>query len=240
MTDLSPWGEVMVVGRLAGGHRNEVRELRRRGERMVARVTRRGAESLDWELDLMEFLSANDFIVPEVVETDDGRRHVDGVVVQRWVGGREPTTYDWPAVAELLKCLHALTTHWPQRPGFASTRDLLTTDHGGDVDLTAMPPDAVSAIRGAWSALEGEHTVVHGDPGESNVRITDRGVALLDWDEARVDHPDLDLADFPVSVDLPYPRNRLARAAVNAWEAAACWTQEPHYARRRLAELTEA
>lgn len=237
MIDLSPWGAVMVVGRLAGGHRNEVLELRRRGERLVARVTRRGPASLDWELDLMELLSANDFLIPEVVPADDGRRHVDGVVVQRWIGGRTPNAYDWPAVAELLQRLHALTAGLPQRPGFASTRDLLTADRGGDVDLTIMPPDAVTAVRAAWSRLDGPHTVVHGDPGESNIRVTDRGVALLDWDEARVDHPDLDLADLPVPGGFPYPRNRHARAAVNAWEAAAGWTLEPRYARRRLAEL---
>lgn len=235
--DLSPWGPAAVVGRLGGGHRNEVLELRRGGERLVARVTRRGPESLDWELDLLEFLSANDFVVPEVAGTDDGRRHVDGVVVQRWLPGRAPTAYDWPAVAALLERLHALTAGWPQRPGFASTRDLLTADRGGDVDLTAMPADAVTAVRAAWAALDGPHSVVHGDPGEANIRVTDDGIGLLDWDEARVDHPDLDLADLPAPV-LPHPRNRRARAAVDAWEAAAGWSLEPGHARRRLAELT--
>ena len=63
-------------------------------------------------------------------------------------------------------------------------------------------------------------------------------VGLLDWDEARVDHPDLDLADLPVPV-LPGPRDRIARAAVGAWEAAAGWAAEPAYARRRLAELAQ-
>ncbi|GAB3429568.1 phosphotransferase enzyme family protein [Actinophytocola sediminis] len=237
MTDLSPWGQVAVVGRLAGGHRNEVLELRRGGERLVARVTRRTPESLDWELDLLEFLAANDFIVPETVPADDGRRHVDGVVVARWLTGRAPTSYDWPAVTEQLRRLHALTADWPQRPGFASTRDLLTTDQGGDVDLSAMPADAVTAVRAAWRALDGDHTIVHGDPGELNVRVTDQGIGLLDWDEARVDHPDLDLADLPVPAGLPHPRNRVARAAINAWEAATSWTLEPAYARTRLAEL---
>ena len=242
---LSPWSQVAVVGRLGGGHRNEVLELRRGGERLVARVTRRGPESLDWELDLLEFLSANDFIVPGVVETDDGRRHVDGVVVQRWLPGAPPTAYDWPAVAALLERLHALTADWRQRPGFASTRDLLTADRGGDVDLTAMPADAVTAVRAAWAALDGpltgpltgQLTVVHGDPCEANIRVTERGIGLLDWDEARVDHPDLDLADLPVPA-LPHPRDHRARAAIDAWEAAAGWTIEPGYARRRLAELT--
>ncbi|OLF07568.1 hypothetical protein BLA60_27000 [Actinophytocola xinjiangensis] len=236
MIPLSPWSGAAVVGRLTGGHRNEVFELRRHGERLVARVSRRTGPALDWELDLLEFLSTHDFIVPTVIPTDDGRRSADGVVVQRWLGGREPTTYDWPAVTDVLHRLHALTGDWPQRPGFAATRDLLTADHGGDVDLTTMPADAVRAVRAAWAGLAGRHTVVHGDPGAPNVRITDRGVGLLDWDEARVDHPDLDLADLPVPA-LPQARNRTARAAIDAWEAAAGWTREPEYARGRLAEL---
>ncbi|MCT2588308.1 phosphotransferase [Actinophytocola gossypii] len=236
MIDVTPWGAT-VVGRLGGGHRNDVFELRRRSERLVARATRRSPESLDWELHLMEFLSANGFTVPVTVPADDGRRHVAGVVVQTWLPGREPTSYDWPAVTRELTRLHALTAGWPQRPGFASTRALLTADAGGEVDLTAMPAEAVTACRAAWAALDGPHTVVHGDPQTANVRVGDAGVGLLDWDEARVDHPDLDLADLP-DAELPFERNRVARAAVDAWEAAAGWRLEPGYARSRLAELT--
>jgi Ser/Thr protein kinase RdoA (MazF antagonist) len=234
--NLSAWGQVTVVGRLGGGHRNEVLELRRGGERLVCRITHRSAASLEWELELMGFLAGHGFVVPEVVPTDAGQLQVDGTVVQRWLPGRPPTAYDWPAVAAELERLHALTADYPQRPDFLSTVDLLTAERGGDVDLTAMPPEAVAACRAAWAALEGPHAVVHGDPGESNVRVTDAGIGLLDWDEARVDHPDLDLADLPVPA-LPGPRNRVARAAVDAWEAAAGWQAEPDYARRRLARL---
>ncbi|MGH3881224.1 MAG: phosphotransferase, partial [Actinophytocola sp.] len=128
------------------------------------------------------------------------------------------------------------TAGWPQRPGFASTRELLVADRGGDVDLRAMPAEAVEACRRAWRALPAGSAVVHGDPCGANVRVSEAGIGFLDWDEARVDHPDLDLADLP-GVELPGPRNRGARAAVNAWEAAAGWQLEPAYARRRLAEL---
>lgn len=234
---LSPWGPVAVVGRLGGGHHNEVLELRRGRERLVWRTTRRSEASLEWELDLLEFLSTNGFTVPEVILSDDGRRQVDGMVVQRWLPGREPTADDWPAVARVLARLHEVTAGWPQRPGFASTADLLTADRGGDVDLTAMPADAVTACRAAWRSLTGPHTVVHGDPGRANIRVgPDGGIGLLDWDEARVDHPDLDLADLPVPV-LPDHRGRVARTAIDAWEAAAGWVSEPTYARGRLAAL---
>ena len=234
--DLSALAGASVVGRLSGGHRTEVVELRRDGERLVARRTRRSATSLDWELDLMDHLSANGFTVPTTVPADDGRRQVAGVVVQRWLPGRPPGSYDWPAVAKELRRLHEVTAGWPQRPDFLGTKELLHADVGADVDLTAMPADAVTACRAAWRALSNERAVVHGDPGGDNVRVDGDRIGLLDWDEARVDHPDLDLADMAVPF-LSGARNRTARAAIDAWEAACSWQLEPSYARSRLAEL---
>lgn len=227
------WGPVSVVGRLGGGRRNEVLELRLGGQRIVGRVSRRSVAALDWELDLLEFLAGEGFLVPAVVPTVDGRRQVDGAVVQRWLAGREPTADDWPAVASELRRLHSVTAGWPQRPDFRSTSELLTASRGGDVDLSVMPEWAVAACRRAWAALTGPQSVVHGDPCAENVRVSAAGIGLLDWDEARVDHPDLDLADLPGS-------SAPARAAINAWEAAAGWRLEPDYARSRLAELTDA
>lgn len=234
---MEAWGRVSVVGRLGGGNRNEVLEVRRSGERLVARRSRRSPAALVWELDLMEFLTAQGFLVPAVVPTPDGRRSAGGWVVQRWLPGRPPTAADWPAVAAELTRLHAVTADWPQRPTFASTADLLTADRGDDVDLRVMPPEAVSTCRAAWQALPPGRAVIHGDPGAPNLRITPKGVGFLDWDEARVDHPDLDLADLPVPA-LPEPRLWVARRAVDAWEAACSWQLEPAYARTRLARLT--
>lgn len=223
--DLSPWGSPRVLERL-GGHRNEV--FRLEGD-LVARRSRRSTASLEWELALLVHLGRNDFLVPEVVPAA-GRPHVDGVVVQRWLPGNEPT--DWAPVVAELRRLHELTAGWPPRPDFPGTRDLLTIDHGGDVDLMAMPAEAVAACRTAWRALAGPSVVIHGDPCAANIRVDGDRVGFLDWDEARVDHPWLDLADIP-GIDLP----PAARAAVNAWEAANGWLVEPHYARERLARL---
>lgn len=193
--------------------------------------------ALDWELDLLEHLGGCGFTVPAVVPTLDGRRHVRGVVVQEWLNGRPPAPGDWGAVAAELQRLHAFTRGWSQRPGFRSARDLLLHERGGDVDLSVMPRAAVRACREAWRGLAGVPlAVVHGDPAPGNVRVTARGVALLDWDEARVDHVDLDLADLPITV-LPTVRQARARAAVHAWEAACGWRVENQYARRRLAAL---
>src|SRR5215475_10775317 len=69
---------------------------------------------------------------------------------------RSPASLDWEV--DLLdhlarNGLHELTADWPQRPGFAATRDLLSTDRGGDVDLTQMPAGAVADCRRAWARL---------------------------------------------------------------------------------------
>jgi aminoglycoside phosphotransferase len=227
--DLSPWGSPPLGERLGGGHRNEVR---RAGDEWVARRSRRPQASLEWELDLLDHLSRNGFTVAEVVPTRDGRRHADGVVVQHWLPGREPTDDDWPLVVDELRRLHALMAGRPPRPDFPGTRELLTTDQGGDVDLGRMSAAAVASCRRAWRALAGPTTVVHGDPCAANIRVQDGRVGFLDWDEARVDHPWLDLADIP---GLAVPA--VAEAAVNAWEAANAWFMEPTYARDRLARV---
>lgn len=234
---LARWGPAQVIGPLGGGNRNLVLEVRIGGQRFAAHRSRRDPASLDWEIALLDYLAGNGFRVPVAVSARDGRRHISGVVVQTWLDGAPPRDEDWSAVAAALQALHALTRMWPQRPGFASTRELLTTDRGGDVDLSLMPADAVAACRNAWAALAGTpEAVVHGDPGPANIRITPAGVGLLDWDEARVDYTDLDLAELPGSA-LPPERLAPARTAATAWEAANGWTIEPSYARRQLALL---
>ena len=234
LVDLSAWGSPAVLSQL-GGHRNEV--FRVAGD-LVARRSRRSAASLDWELDLLAFVAAHGFVVAEVVPADDGRRHVDGVVVQRWLPGRAPVASDWPLVTAELRRLHTLLAGWPQRPDFCSTRDLLTAARGGDVDLTAMPSAVVAVCRVAWAALTGQETVIHGDPCAPNLRIDGDRVGFLDWDESRVDHPWLDLADLPMPA-LPPAEQAVAAAAIDAWETANAWLLEPDYARSRLAALTD-
>jgi Ser/Thr protein kinase RdoA (MazF antagonist) len=228
---------MVVVGPFGGGNRNQVLEVRRGQDRLVARRSRRSAASLDWEIELLDYIASQGLRVPEIIPSLDGRRHVGGVVVQSWLDGSQPGPDDWPAVATTLQQLHALTAGLPQRPGFASTRQLLTVASGGDVDLSAMPRDVVDACRAAWRRLAGiAEAVVHGDPGPANIRITTAGVGLLDWDEARVDYVDLDLAELPVAV-LPPARLTAGRAAATAWETANGWIVEPLYARRQLAKL---
>ena len=234
---LAAWGQPAVIGPLSGGNRNTVLDVRLGARRLAARRSRRSPASLDWEVTLLDHLAANGLRVPAVIPSLDGRRHVDGVLVQAWLDGAPPGAADWPAVTAFLRRLHDITAGWPQRPGFASTRRLLTADHGGDVDLSAMPADAVTDCRRAWARLQGRpEAVVHGDPGPANIRISQAGPGLLDWDEARVDYTDLDLAELPCS-DLPPDRLTAAQTAATAWEAASGWIIEPSYARAQLARL---
>ncbi len=159
-----------------------------------------------------------------------------------WLDGTPPGPGDGPAVAATVRRLHELTADWPQRPGFASTTSLLTAERGGDVDLRAMPAAAVADCRQAWARLAGTpQAVVHGDAGPGNIRITPAGAGLLDWDEARVDSTDLDLAELPGSGSgLPADRLSAGRLAITAWEAASSWIIEPAYARRQLELLRSA
>jgi aminoglycoside phosphotransferase (APT) family kinase protein len=160
-------------------------------------------------------------------------------MVQERLPGRPPRHADeWARVIDVLRMVHESTRGWAQRPGFAAGRDLQTRLRGGDVDLAAMPADAVALVRRAWRSIDhGPLSAIHGDPGGGNVLVDDRGgIGLIDWDESRVDVPWFDFALLPGEVPTPTSRGRLMAAGV-AWEAATCWVTEPGYAAGRLDEL---
>ncbi len=194
------------------------------GCRYAARLSKRSAPALEWEIELLTFLRGAGMLVPGVLPTLDGRRQAEGLVVYGWLEGDPPSCErDWMLVVKDLRRLHKLTRQWPQRPGFRSTRELLAEDAGGDVHLDLMPEEVVVRIRGAWKAIADEPTsVVHGDPGAANIRIRGGRVGLLDWDEARVDASVLDLAGLPLELAGTLGADRLERArrAADAWEAA--------------------
>jgi aminoglycoside phosphotransferase (APT) family kinase protein len=78
--------------------------------------------------------------------------------------------------------------------------------------------------------------VVHGDLSLSNLLVTPEGrVALLDWDETKVDVSLFDEAALPDYEEGP-GRIRGQRALL-AWEVAVSWHVEPEYAGRLAAEL---
>jgi Ser/Thr protein kinase RdoA (MazF antagonist) len=223
--------------RLTGGVPNDVWSVRLDGQLVVGRLGRRSAAELAWEAGLMRHLDRAGIAVPLPIPTRDGRFPVDGLMVMTFAEGGSPeTAADWAQVAEVLGRVHSVTQGWPQRPGWQSSVELLTETRGTRVDLAAMPGEAVARCRTARAKLAGrETTVVHGNPANpGNFRMTADRVALIDWDEARVDVPDLDLV-LPCGGGLRGAARDVAEQAQAAWEAAVCWDDD--HARRRLAEV---
>ncbi|MCF1742772.1 phosphotransferase enzyme family protein [Paradevosia shaoguanensis] len=236
---LRQWGsDAARIEKLSGGSSNDVWRVRVHGRVAVARLGTRSDADLAWESRLLLHLDREGLAVPVPIPTADGRLFADGLTVMEYMEGGPPQSADdWRRVAETLRRLHELTRGWPQRPGWKSSTDLLQAETGTRIDLTAMPAEAVARCRAAWARLAGRETcAVHGNPDNpGNVRITPDRVALIDWDEAHVDVPDLDLV-------LPFNGGGLegaaldsARQASAAWEAAVCWQDD--YSVRRLAEV---
>ena len=235
---LRQWGEhVARVEPLAGGVANEVWSVRVDGQLAVGRLGARSDADLAWETELLQYLDREGLSVPVPIPATDGRLFADGLVVMTYLDGGPPeTTDDWRRVAGTLRELHRLTRGWPQRPGWRSSTDLLDAGAGTKIDLGAMPPEGVARCRAAWARLAGRRTcVVHGDPNPGNVRMTAHQVALIDWDEAHVDAPDLDLVLPGNAAGLDADALDIAAQASAAWQAAVCW--DDAYATERLAEV---
>jgi len=237
---LEQWGDdVTRVEQLTGGVANDVWSVRIKGRLAVGRLGARSDADLAWETDLMRHLHAEGLPVPVPIATTAGRLFADGLVVMTYVEGGPPETRsDWRRVAEALRRLHRLTRGWPQRPGWRSSTDLLEAGTGTKIDLDAMPAEGVARCRAAWARLAGRATcVVHGNPTPGNIRMTSDRVTMIDWDEAHVDVPDLDLALPDNAADLSDPAYDVAAQASAAWEAAVCWDDE--HARESLARVRQ-
>nr|WP_221373896.1 phosphotransferase [Actinoplanes polyasparticus] len=236
---LAQWGDdVARIEALTGGVANDVWSVRLDGRLVVGRLGRRSDADLAWETALLRHLDREGLTVPVPIPTTDGRLFADGLVVMTFLDGGPPETRaDWRRVAGPLRELHRLTRGWPQRPGWRSSTDLLHASTGTKIDLGAMPPEGVARCRAAWARLAGRPTcVVHGNPANpGNVRMTATSVALIDWDEAHLDVPALDLVLPGNAAGLEDDEHDIAAQASAAWEAAVSWDDD--YAVRRLAEV---
>ncbi|MCP2342100.1 Ser/Thr protein kinase RdoA (MazF antagonist) [Actinomadura rupiterrae] len=240
---LGQWGEGVVRGEpLAGGvGLNQVWSVRVDGRRAVGRLGRRSDADLAWETGLLLHLHRQGMAVPVPLPTTEGRYFADGLVVMSYVEGRPPESAgDWRRVADTLRQLHQLTRGWPQRPGWRSSTDLLHAESGTRVDLGAMPAEGVERCRAAWARLDGRGmSVVHGDPNPGNIRMTADRVTLIDWDEAHLDVPDLDLALPHNAAGLDDEAYDIAAQAKAALDAAVCWdpTGTDPFGAKRLADV---
>jgi Ser/Thr protein kinase RdoA (MazF antagonist) len=236
---LQHWGPgARRIEPLTGGVANDVWSVRVHGQLAVGRLGTRSDADLAWETGLLQHLHGNGLAAPVPIPAADGRLFAHGLVVMTYIDGGPPETEaDWRGVADMLRRLHEITRGWPQRPGWKSSTDLLTNATGTKIDLSAMQPEAVARCRRAWSRLVGRETcVVHGNPtNPSNVLIANNKVSLIDWDEAHVDVPDLDLVLPHNAAGLAGDAHDIAAQASAAWDAAVCWGDD--YAIRRLAEV---
>jgi Ser/Thr protein kinase RdoA (MazF antagonist) len=238
---VAAWSGVTLEAPVTGGHRNEVWSGCGPGGRVAIRRSRRSAVSLAWELDLLAELSQAGFLVPTPVLTDTGGACDGGVVVQRWIDGYEPESDDdWSLVADELHRLHGHFVGHDQRPGCHSVVELDRFASSVDADMSQLPDDVAADVLAVFATFATTTvSVVHGDPGPSNLRITTDGrVGFLDWDESRVDAVELDLVNLGIVV-LPDAEHRRARLLADAWEAANAWIAEPDYARIRLRSLRQ-
>ncbi|QRY70712.1 phosphotransferase (plasmid) [Ensifer sp. PDNC004] len=236
---LRQWGgNANRIAPLTGGVANDVWSVRIDGQIAVGRLGSRPDADLAWEASLLQYLDREGMTVPVPIPTPDGRLFVGGLMVMTYMEGGPPQTpSDWRRVADTLRELHRLTKDWPQRPGWKSSSDLLHAETGTRIDLTAMPPEGVARCRAAWARLLGHQTcAVHGNPANpGNIRMTADRVALIDWDEAHVDGPDLDLVLPNNAADLDHGAYDIAAQASAAWDAAVCWNDD--YSIKRLAEV---
>ncbi|MEL6452963.1 MAG: phosphotransferase [Pseudomonadota bacterium] len=215
---LGAWGLTGTPVPLPGGHRNTVLRV---GDHVV-KSTRRSEAAIAWLLPVLDAAEQAGLRAPRPLRSASGALVVDGWTCEACLPGA-PT--DPTSIAAQMAAFHSLTQSQPQRPGFASAGALVMAHRGGDIDLTAMPPPLVARLRAAWAMLPNDQTVVHGDLSRGNLLTgADGGVTLVDWDEARVDHPGFDLAQLGQHDPIQ------ARAAY-AWEIACCWQIEPDRAR---------
>jgi aminoglycoside phosphotransferase (APT) family kinase protein len=229
---LQAWSGCAILDPLAGGYRNAAMLVRRGDMQLVAKTTRRNEAQLTWLLAVHSAARAAGFVVPEYILSDNGNMTEDGVTLETFIPGYHPQTLADARLAEQLARFHALGRKLPQRPGFASAAELLHTTQGGDIDLSRMPGALVDCCRSAWAHLQHHPTTaIHGDLNPDNLIITPaEQLALIDWDEARVDSPIFDSLLQPTS-------NPLDARAQLAFEIASSWQREPEYAQTLIAQL---
>ncbi|MEM9853864.1 MAG: phosphotransferase [Pseudomonadota bacterium] len=230
---LDAWNISASLKALTGGHRNLAFKTSGLRRDLVFKTTRRSESAIAWLAPVHRAAIAAGLRAPEHIPSTRGRLIESGWTCEPFIEGRaappEALYALWPAMNALHQSLGAL----PQRPGFLSSRALLSVETGGDIDLRAMPAKLRHLCREAWSApAQGAETVIHGDLNASNLLVCEDGrLALLDWDECRRDHAFFDLG-------LLKPLGPSEAQAILAWEVACSWRLEPQRAKALATRLT--
>jgi thiamine kinase-like enzyme len=171
------------------------------GRPCVARRVTEGEPSLRWLSRLQAVALREGLRLAPLIPAPSGALTVAGWTVEPFLEGRQGDVADLSEVRRALQRVHRATRGWPERPGPSPRLPL----------RLVLPPEAKRAA-------------VHGDVHPGNIlRLPGGGLALIDWEEARIGDPRLDLG---------FSRDAAGRAAHAAAEVKACWRAEPERARR--------
>ena len=154
----------------------------------------------------------------------------EGVTLEAFVAGNPVTAVQLLEMLPQLQAFHQRCEEIGQRPGFASSLELLHQTNGGDIDLNAMPENLVFTCREHWAQNTGtKTTVIHGDINPNNILIgSDGKYGLVDWDETRVGIPAFDT--LALSRAAGQQLTALELLLLDAWEVVVCWQVEPEHA----------
>ena len=226
-------GPVRALTAHRGGTRNAVWLVTTDTGRFAVKSTIRTENQVRWVADLMDVARKSGLATPRLVADESGAFIVRGLTIETWIDGVQATCSDRAALAPALKAVRRATSHWKQRPGFVAAIDARPTTVAGDLDMPGLPPDLADICLAAWAALGSETAIIHGDVYEENViRMPGGGLALIDWDEARRDHPGFD------RLHTGEEESEALRRAHMAWEAAIFWHRDPGYAQRCASRLS--
>lgn len=205
MTGLDAWGAI-VIGPMPGGARSRLWRVEVGGKLCVARRVSAGEPSLRWLDRLQAVAFAHGVRLAPLIPSRTGALTVGGWTVEPLLEGHPGTDADLPEIRVALRRMHRATRRWPARPGL----------------VPRLPISLAQPV--------GEMAALHGDVHPANVlRLAGGGLAMIDWEEAKVGDTRLDLG---------FPSNAAGRSAHALAEVTACWKIEPERA-RSMARLVQ-
>ncbi len=205
MTAFEAWGAT-VLGPMRGGARSRLWRVEIGGRQFVARQSLAGEPSLRWLWRLQSVAMREGVRLAPMLPSRSGALIVAGWTVEPLLDGVSGSVADLAEVRRALRRMHRATRGWPERPGAVAKLPV------------RLPPQSSAA-----------QAAVHGDVHVGNLlRLAVGGVALIDWEEARIGD---------LRLDLGFPRNAAGRAAHAAAEVQACWWAEPGRARMMARRL---